>query len=65
MKNYERYPNLKRPETIEEYFLFFKDDPYTNDKSVSETFRWQSCIIRYSQWWLSDKPIHEFYRECN
>ena len=63
MKNYERYPNQKRPETIEEYFMFFKDDPYTNDKSVSETFRWQSCIIRYTQWYLSDRPIHEFYKK--
>ena len=63
MKNYQKYPNQIRPDTKEEYFLFWKDCPYIQNDSISENFRWQWCIIMYGRWWVGEMSKESLYRE--
>jgi hypothetical protein len=61
MKMYEKYGQNIRPKNKEEYFEFWKDCPYVNDKTVNENFRYQWCIIMFSRWLMDDKEKEYYY----
>lgn len=54
MKNYERYPNQKHPQTKQEYFDFWKDCPYVQNETISEVTRYQWCILMFGRWYVGE-----------